>query len=238
MLIHKQGDPEAAYAAETAILNDESLSYMARGLLLRILRHAPEWKVNAEHLSVMGREARGRKGESVDKIRSYFREMEEAGYLQRDYVRMAGRGYGTQLNFFDTQQPSKTARHKHDPAEPRRVVYAIGEPNGSRVKIGQTSNLRNRMSDYQTHSPIPLDVLWTYSGGLVLERMLHVEFAHLCVHGEWFDFGDKDPVSTIEGFVRTINTEAFAAVERELKLNRLINGDEEFVWTPPPANAA
>lgn len=193
--------------------------------------------MNAEGLSALSKKARGRKGDSVEKVRSCFRELEDAGYLTREYVRMGGRGYGTQLTFHDSRQAVAPSEPKPDLRHSGTIVYVVGESGSSRVKIGQTSNLEKRMSSYQTHSPVTLDLLWTHGGGLVLERILHVEFDPQRVHGEWFDFGDRDPVATIVSFVRTISAERYAEVERQMRLNRVIDGKSDFVWTSPEAAA-
>lgn len=75
-------------------------------------------------------------------------------------------------------------------------VYVIGPRGGSVVKIGRSVDPKKRVTEIQLMSPLPLDVLWSHSGGH-LEAKLHGRFAHLRTHGEWFDFGDDDPVEAV-----------------------------------------
>ncbi|MEV4784047.1 GIY-YIG nuclease family protein [Streptomyces tuirus] len=79
---------------------------------------------------------------------------------------------------------------------PDEVVYVLGTPGNSTVKIGRTTNLAKRVAEIQRMSPVPLDVLWTHPGGHELETRLHRHFADLRSHGEWFAFR-TDPVGLI-----------------------------------------
>jgi hypothetical protein len=78
------------------------------------------------------------------------------------------------------------------------LVYFIQA--GRRVKIGQSRNPDRRLSSirggYSTKKPQGLDtsnarLLALEPGGLMRERELHVQFAHLRVEGEWFDKGPE-----------------------------------------------
>jgi hypothetical protein len=83
------------------------------------------------------------------------------------------------------------------------VVYVLGSPGSTTVKIGRTTNLTKRLGDIQRMSPVPLSVLWTTPGGSELEAQLHRHFASLRSHGEWFTFPDGDPVQQIRTAVET-----------------------------------
>lgn len=78
------------------------------------------------------------------------------------------------------------------------VVYLIGSPDGGLVKIGRTCNVNRRLADIQRMSPVPLALLWHTPGNHILEKALHRAFSIHRTHGEWFDFGDDDPVAMIE----------------------------------------
>lgn len=56
-------------------------------------------------------------------------------------------------------------------------------------------------------SPLDLSVLWQTEGGPALEAALHRRFKSQRVHGEWFDFGDKDPVTEVTAAVDDIRAE-------------------------------
>lgn len=79
----------------------------------------------------------------------------------------------------------------------RRWVYVIGSPVVRPVKIGVSDDPEARLDDLQTGSPVPLVLLWQVHGGQRLEAALHERFAAVRTHGEWFDFGDDDPVLTV-----------------------------------------
>lgn len=90
--------------------------------------------------------------------------------------------------------------------EPERdpgTVYVAGAPDAYRlVKIGYTSGtVDRRLNQIRTMSPVPIRELWSTPGTLQTEGALHATFAAQRVHGEWFDFGDADPVATIREHV-------------------------------------
>ncbi len=99
----------------------------------------------------------------------------------------------------------KRARREHGRTQnpsipvvaPTVTVYLIGSAGGGLVKIGQTSDVRRRLGEIQRMSPVLVEVLWQSTGDAALEKKLHRAFARLRVHGEWFDFGDSDPVSVV-----------------------------------------
>ncbi|MYX32250.1 MULTISPECIES: GIY-YIG nuclease family protein [unclassified Streptomyces] len=79
----------------------------------------------------------------------------------------------------------------------RRWVYLIGSPVVRPVKIGVSNDPEARLADLQVGSPVPLVLLWEAKGGQQLESALHQHFAAHRLHGEWFDFGEDDPISTV-----------------------------------------
>jgi hypothetical protein len=94
---------------------------------------------------------------------------------------------------FHRRPPSVTRRLSN----PFDVVYVVGSGPKSPVKIGRTTKLAQRVRAIQCMSPIPVTILWTTPGGSSLERHLHTVFADRRKHGEWFDFGDINPVEVI-----------------------------------------
>jgi hypothetical protein len=68
-----------------------------------------------------------------------------------------------------------------------RPVYFV-QADGGPIKIGLAANPRRRVADLQTSSPYPLRLVATLPGqGAMGESALHAKFAHLRMHGEWFE---------------------------------------------------
>ena len=78
-------------------------------------------------------------------------------------------------------------------------VYVVGsDETGHRVKIGWSDNPERRLGQLQTGAPYVLRLLDKHFGlSRKLEDFLHDEFASLRIHGEWFDFGDRDPLPLV-----------------------------------------
>jgi hypothetical protein len=91
-----------------------------------------------------------------------------------------------------------------------QLVYVIGSPGITLVKIGWTTNLRRRLSALRCMSPVPLDVLWSTAAEDGMEYGLHKLFGDIRSHGEWFDFGDRDPVAEVRQAVETSAWRPFA----------------------------
>lgn len=64
------------------------------------------------------------------------------------------------------------------------VVYFIR--GGDRIKIGTTMNLKSRLKEIQSMSPVVLTVVGAVTGDRVLEQKLHRVLAEHRTHGEWF----------------------------------------------------
>ncbi|MFD7098315.1 GIY-YIG nuclease family protein [Streptomyces xanthophaeus] len=80
-------------------------------------------------------------------------------------------------------------------------VYVIGSAGSTRVKIGTSVSPDKRLKELQTGNPNRLEVLWQTPGGRELEARLHQAFAAYRAAGEWFDFGDVQPIGLIPASV-------------------------------------
>jgi hypothetical protein len=67
-------------------------------------------------------------------------------------------------------------------------VYFIHARETALVKIGYTTNVKNRLSTLQTSSAHRLDTITTAPGDLGLEAELHHLFRRYRREGEWFEF--------------------------------------------------
>lgn len=193
---------EAAIPVETAL--DERLSYAARGLLLDMLSRPDGWEANADELSQAARRARGEfLGEGRRAMRALFAELEAAGYIRRTRKRLSNGAFFTHLDVCDTPNgwDDSIAPESAAPFPERGqadVVYVVGGPADGVVKIGTTSNLSARLRQLQTSSPYELCVLWSFGGDWRLESHLHQHFAEKQLKGEWFNFGDDDPMVAVQ----------------------------------------
>jgi hypothetical protein len=201
MLIHLTEDPELAEAARHAILRDERLSLVACAMLMKILDHAPEWQINAQSFHELCEQARGLRAESKRGIRLALRELEETGYLRRTRGRKSSGGFYTWLEVFDVpnQFAKSTDGREHGivPKDGEGMVYVVGPDEGSVVKIGTTVNVEARLRGMQTSHPLLLIARWTCPGNVELESYLHRRFDDIRMRGEWFNFGDVDPIAEV-----------------------------------------
>lgn len=84
------------------------------------------------------------------------------------------------------------------------LVYLIGPVDAHTAKIGHSIAPEARLRQMQTANPTRLTILWTCPGGQRLERRLHSYLTGYRLHGEWFDFGELDPVDTVRQAVAEI----------------------------------
>jgi len=197
MLIYRRQDRDLATAAQSAVLSDDRLSLTAVAVLLKILDHAPEWNVNAQSFHEMCEEARPG-GESKRSIRMAFRELTDAGYMRRTKGRRPNGDFHTTIEATDIPDDFSTVGCSRDhgvlPVGGDSVVYVVGPTEGATVKIGTTRDIEKRVSGIQNGNPALMVVHWTCPGSVELESYLHRAFQARRRRGEWFDFGEDDPV--------------------------------------------
>lgn len=91
-----------------------------------------------------------------------------------------------------------------EPTAPAGWVYVIGPARSSVVKIGTGKDVKKRLASIQTGHPEVLVARWYTPGDRTLEDALHAKFRHLRKAGEWFDFGDLDPVVEVRAAVKEL----------------------------------
>lgn len=205
MLIHLTENPEHAAAARHAILRDERLTLVACAVLMKILDRAPEWNVNAKTFHEFCEQARGVRAESKRGIRMAFRELEETGYMRRTRGRKSNGDFHTWLEVFDVanQFAASTASGDHGIMPSEGQVYVVGPAEGSVVKIGTSVDVAARLRGMQTSHPLLLIARWTCPGNVELESYLHRRFDEIRMKGEWFNFGDVDPIAEVSAAAET-----------------------------------
>lgn len=80
-------------------------------------------------------------------------------------------------------------------------VYVIGAVNSPVAKIGKAIDVPKRLAELQVGNPLRLAIRWKTPGGRTLEQWLHGEFNKFRLVGEWFDFGNLNPVEEIKNAV-------------------------------------
>jgi hypothetical protein len=201
MLIHRREDPALAAVAQQELLSDGRLSLTTVGILMKILNHAPEWAVNAQTFYKMCLDDRGPGAESRRGISRAFRDLEEFGYMRRTRGRKSSGGFHTTLEVTDVPHDFTVAvqgrEHGVMPGAGEGIVYVVGPATGSVVKIGTTIHLTKRVNGIQTGHPLLILARWTCPGNVELETYLHRKYEPIRMQGEWFDFGDDDPVAEV-----------------------------------------
>jgi len=82
-------------------------------------------------------------------------------------------------------------------APPLTYVYVVGANDCRPVKIGKANSVQERLRGLQTGSPFQLEVRLSVQAPAVLETDLHAYFAAFRIKGEWFDFGQCDPITEV-----------------------------------------
>lgn len=82
---------------------------------------------------------------------------------------------------------------------PQSWIYLIGCDEVRAVKIGISCNPQSRLSAMQIGSPAVLRLLWKTPGSIDMEQDIHEYFHAYRKHGEWFDFGNENPVAMVAG---------------------------------------
>ena len=89
------------YSLPTATIDDDRLSWEARGLLVYLLSKPDHWKVQVKDLMNRTKNAIGRSA-GRDKVYTIINELRAAGYLVRFFKREDGDFSGVEYEIFDT----------------------------------------------------------------------------------------------------------------------------------------
>lgn len=109
-------------------------------------------------------------------------------------------------------------------------VYFIGPKDWRHgvVKIGVTSSHPSqRLKNFQTGSPAPLEIYGYVAGDGDLEKLLHSVFAPVRSHGEWFRTDGK-----LLAFIGDVYGQAFG--ERPLTQSEFLDAIDNISGDEPP----
>lgn len=111
------------------------------------------------------------------------------------------------------------------------MIYFIAMPDRSRIKIGTTIRLSERLRQLCREHGDGLEVLAVIDGGTAEERALHRRFAEHRIVNEWFEPGDD-----LMGFIVSDGRPWDGSDERQptavtVKLDRALVGKAKLIAT-------
>ena len=136
-------------------LQDERLSYRARGILAAILSRPDGWETNSATLAKQGREGR-------DAIRVALTELEHAGYLRRETLRGEGGQFVTRVTVYDSPAPENpasadqhmaTSPAPENPASESQAPKREGETEGKNEDTPANASAGAFFDDFWTAYP-------------------------------------------------------------------------------------
>lgn len=104
------------------------------------------------------------------------------------------------------------------------MIYVIGTPASTRVKVGFSADPQRRLTEIQRMSPVPLAILATWPGGQPMETELHRAMSDYHSYGEWFDFGIGVDAVSVVGYLA--NAIARSMIDRAIELGLVTTADE------------
>jgi DNA-binding MarR family transcriptional regulator len=151
---------------------------------------------------------------STNGVNDHLRALETKGYISRDGmssrgIRVLRTGVGAIRSAIDQEEAARAVakivagsadalraretwiKRQALPKTKGPIVYFIQSNLGGPIKIGTTTDLRDRLVQIQATSPLPLVVLSIQRGNASCEAMLHERFRSLRLHGEWFFPGEE-----------------------------------------------
>lgn len=111
-----------------------------------------------------------------------LRRQAEEYYLQR----MSELAAADALDRQRARLPLVTKQATPQTNSPSGWCYVYFIQDGTRVKIGRTANLVNRLRNLQTANSSPLTLIAHFPAHQIIEEAIHRHFKHLHQQGEWF----------------------------------------------------
>ncbi|WP_064257804.1 replication protein [Rhodococcus sp. D-6] len=125
-----------------AVINDERLSFRARGVLIWLLSKPDDWRTRSD--AIAGQSPK----EGRDAIRSALRELAELGYLLREKIQNERGQWITIQTIYEEPHTGP------EPEKPTRGRADSGEPGGlSNIDSSRTKTNRTRQVSNSTQSP-------------------------------------------------------------------------------------
>jgi hypothetical protein len=157
-LIRRGERPQANFTIlSNELLQDERLSYRARGVLVEILSHPDNWRVSRELLAKRGKEGRNAVGTAIN-------ELIECGYATREKRQGKNGKWETEVVVYDyrlatdDRESTMFTDDRETHATGDRETHATGDrethATGDRFPVANTKTVSNK-NCLQQDSPLP-----------------------------------------------------------------------------------
>ena len=152
-IVHGPAPTRDFTAIPNSLLRDARLSYRARGVLVEILSHGPEWVPDAAEMSRRGKEGR-------DAVYAAFAELEAAGYLRRERYQVARGRWASRTIFYanpqvapitDFQESVDQESVNQESVRPAAMDESAGRTDYGKQGIGKPGAIRS--TETKNYSP-------------------------------------------------------------------------------------
>lgn len=109
MIVRIQKRENPYVVIDKTIINDDSLSFKARGIACYLLGKPDDWSISERHLVTCG-------PDGAAAVRSGLKELEEAGYLRRERKRAEDGTFAWEAALYETPQPCCTFPRTDNPS--------------------------------------------------------------------------------------------------------------------------
>lgn len=167
MRVHRSAPTGDVTQLPIAMIQDERLTFFARGLLIELLTGDDTQDLNSEEICQRARKGRGSRAEGRRAIRAALAELEQLGYLVRRRVQDTNGRFITLTEVYDVPHPS-TSTVEPDPApwwcvpgpDPEPCVpyqetvslYRHWDADGVLLYVGITAKLKVRERQHEATS--------------------------------------------------------------------------------------
>lgn len=175
-------------AINNTVLNDERLSWRAKGIAAYLLTKPDDWRIDHTHLWHVGKEGR-------DAVLAAMKELEENGYLVRTRFQKPNGKFATEVRLYESPQ-IKTESQDMDFQEPTTEFQESVDHEDFQEPTTGNQKSENQKSVFQDSlqllRPIPETEEEDYPPPLVSDR------AREAVHAAWRDqYGEPMPANLI-----------------------------------------
>ncbi len=144
---------------DRSTVNDDSLSFRARGLLVWLLDKPDGWRVNSTLIERAGKEGR-------EAVRSALRELEDAGYLERTQAHDRKTGRWTTEAVIHESPPTASRQRGTDAGEPGANTNTDTDdcypPTPQRRRKRKTCTSKREWRPYDEEPMSPEDIMNKY----------------------------------------------------------------------------